>query len=90
MNWERNLLARSEEDIEKDFTNPDNDPRGPWQSVSFSVQSEDSERRSAYRYKVKLANGEEVGPPKGRHWNGLIERFKELGKVRISGEILLG
>lgn len=80
MNWERNLLARSEEDIEKDFTNPDNDPRGPWQSVSFSVQSEDSERRSAYRYKVKLANGEEVGPPKGRHWNGLIERFKELDR----------
>lgn len=77
--WERNLLARSEEQ-EADFSNSDNDDRGPWQSVSFSVQTEDAEKRKPYRYKVKLPSGREVGPPEGRHWNGLPERYEALKK----------
>ena len=42
--WERNLLERSEGQLAA-FSNPDKDPRGPWQSVSFSVQTEDPEKR---------------------------------------------
>lgn len=75
--WARNLLPRDDKQLEA-FKNPDSDPRGRWQSVSFSVQSEDSDRRAAYRYKVKLPSGREVGPPPGRHWNGLPPRYEEL------------
>jgi adenine-specific DNA-methyltransferase len=81
--WSRNLLPRDDEQAAA-FKNPDKDPRGPWQSVSFSVQSEDSERRKAYRYEVTLPSGRKVGPPPGRHWNGLPNRYDELvGDNRI-------
>jgi len=75
--WPRNLLPRGEVQLAA-FKNPDGDPRGPWQSVSFSVQSEDSERRRDYRYEIELPSGRRVSPPAGRHWNGLPERFAEL------------
>ena len=84
--WQRNLLPRSEEQL-RVFKNPDNDPRGPWQSVSFSVQSEDAEKRKAYRYPIRLPSGEEVLPPLGRHWNGLPERHKRL---REQGRLWFG
>ncbi len=76
-NWERNLIARSDQQ-EGNFSNRDDDPRGPWQSVSFSVQSEDSDRRKDYRYIVELPNGDTKGPPAGRHWNGNKARFEDL------------
>ena len=75
--WRRNLLPRGEEQLSA-FKNPDNDPRGSWQSVSYSVQSEDSERRRDYRYEIELPSGRMVSPPSGRHWNGLPDRFAEL------------
>lgn len=75
--WDRSLIPRNEEQISA-FKNPDNDPRGPWQSVSFSVQSEDAVRRQQYRYPIKLPNGDFVNPPTGRHWNGLPDRYNEL------------
>ena len=84
--WYRNLLPRNEKQLSA-FKNPDNDPRGKWQSVSFSVQSEDSEKRAAYRYEVELPSGRVTGPPTGRHWNGLVERFEEL---REDGRIWFG
>ncbi|MEC4685427.1 MAG: site-specific DNA-methyltransferase [Nitrospirota bacterium] len=75
--WKRNLLSRSE-DQTKAFKNPDNDPRGPWQSVAYSVQSEDAERRIAYRYPIAKPAGGEANPPQGRHWNGLPDRTEAL------------
>ena len=75
--WERNLFDRTEEQ-EAGFSNLDNDPRGPWQSVSYSVQSESAEKRQKYRYKVELPSGRKVGPPDGRHWNGLRLRYEQL------------
>ena len=42
--WDRNLLARDDKQSGV-YSNPDNDPRGDWQSVSFSVQSESEEKR---------------------------------------------
>lgn len=84
--WRRNLLPRGEAQLAA-FKNPDNDPRGPWQSVSYSVQSEDSERRKDYRYEIELPSGRLVSPPAGRHWNGLPDRFAEL---RSDGRIWFG
>ncbi|MBF0269949.1 MAG: site-specific DNA-methyltransferase [Alphaproteobacteria bacterium] len=75
--WVRNLLPRTDEQLAA-FKNMDNDPRGKWQSVSFSVQSEDAEKRAPYRYKITLPSGREVLPPVGRHWNGLPDKFNEL------------
>jgi adenine-specific DNA-methyltransferase len=73
----RNLLPRNEAQA-KVFKNPDRDSRGPWQSVAYSVQSEDAEKRVAYRYPIELPSGRSVMPPTGRHWNGLPERTKML------------
>lgn len=75
--WDRNLLPREGASLSA-FRNPDNDPRGLWQSVAYSVQSEDSERRQAYRYPIELPSGRHVPPPPGRHWNGLPPRTAEL------------
>ncbi len=75
--WSRNLLPRDGEQS-KAFKNPDNDPRGPWQSVSYSVPSEDSIKRIAYRYVIKTPSGIDVRPPNGRHWNGMPERTQKL------------
>jgi len=75
--WTRNLLPREGAALSA-FKNLDNDKRGAWQSVAHSVQSEDSERRKAYRYPIRLPSGREVPPPAGRHWNGLPERTEEL------------
>lgn len=75
--WKRNLETRTAMQT-KAFKNPDNDPRGDWQSVAYSVQSEDAERRAAYRYPIKLPAGGEALPPAGRHWNGLQDRTEAL------------
>lgn len=32
------------------YKNPDNDPRGPWQSVSFHVRTDNPAKRGDYRY----------------------------------------
>ena len=75
--WSRNLLPRDGTALSA-FKNPDNDDRKEWQSVAYSVQSEDAERRKPYRYPIRLPSGREVMPPVGRHWNGLPERTEEL------------
>ena len=75
--WQRNLLPRDGAALSA-FKNPDNDERGLWQSVAYSVQSEDAEKRKAYRYPIELPSGRKVMPPNGRHWNGLPDRTLEL------------
>jgi adenine-specific DNA-methyltransferase len=75
----RNLLPR-EGAAAGAFKNPDGEPRGPWQSVAYSVPSEDSARRVAYRYPIELPSGRSLMPPAGRHWNGLPDRTEELRK----------
>ena len=66
------------EDLISRYKNPDDDPRGPWQSVSFSVRTDDPAKRTEYRYEVELPSGRTVGPPPGRHWNGKRPRFDQL------------
>jgi len=60
------------------YKNPDADPRGPWQSVSFSVRTDDPGRRGEYRYPIALPSGRTVRPPAGRHWNGKRDRYERL------------
>lgn len=75
--WQRNLMPRSEKQT-RAYTNRDDDPRGPWQSVSYSVQSEASDRRAMYRYPIEKPAGGQALPPAGRHWNGGPERTAQL------------
>ncbi|MDD2456119.1 MAG: site-specific DNA-methyltransferase, partial [Kiritimatiellae bacterium] len=77
--WTRNLVERGEAATSA-FKNVDNDPRGLWQSVAYSVQSEDAEKRKAYRYPISLPAGGQAMPPTGRHWNGLPDRTEALRK----------
>ena len=76
-NWERNLLPRSEDQI-KVFKNPDGDIRGRWQSISFSITSEDGEKRKGNRYEITLPSGRKVMPPVGSHWKRNYDGFQEL------------
>ena len=61
----RNLLPPTE-DILKRYKNPDNDPRGVWQSVSANVQ--DGHAASSQYYEIIAPNGKVHSPPNGRCW----------------------
>ena len=56
------------------YSNPDNDPRGPWQSdnttVGPAVQSK--------VYELELPSGRKILPPSGRCWLYTKERFAEM------------
>jgi adenine-specific DNA-methyltransferase len=72
----RCLLPRSDENEER-FDNPDNDPRGPWQSVSMNAQAGPGRRKEQF-YTVTTPSGRKVDPPSGRCWVYTEDRFEEL------------
>lgn len=57
--WQRNLLPRTD-GIASGYSNPDNDPRGPWQSLPLQAKSGSGE------FEHTFANGVKWTPPKGR------------------------
>lgn len=58
------------------FSNPDNDPRGPWASVDMTGMIGRATKDQFFD--VELPSGRKIGPPVGRSW-GLVERtFKDL------------
>lgn len=61
----RNLLPVTE-DILKRYKNPDNDPRGDWQSVSANVQG--GHAVPSQFYDIIAPNGKVHSPPNGRCW----------------------
>jgi adenine-specific DNA-methyltransferase len=72
--WKRNLLPRTEEHI-SDYKNPDNDPRGVWNSVALSARNP----YSLGLWSVTTPSGRVIdGPPKGRYWTVSPTKFKEL------------
>ncbi|MCF6333145.1 MAG: site-specific DNA-methyltransferase [Draconibacterium sp.] len=73
--WQRNLLERTEE-MNKRYSNPDNDHRGVWKSSDFSVKTYSKE----YDYPIELPSGRIVNPPQGRSWSTSEQNFKELIK----------
>ncbi len=74
--WRRRLLPRSAEQTE-DYQNPDNDPRGPWNSVSLSARNPYSEGL----WSTTAPEGRFIdGPPKGRYWAVSFDKFQELDK----------
>ncbi|MBY3025442.1 site-specific DNA-methyltransferase [Rhizobium leguminosarum] len=72
----RNKLAATE----AGFSNPDNDPRGPWRSIPFSAQG----YRANQMYKITTPTGVELDPPKGRCWGATQPVFdKFLSENRV-------
>ena len=76
-------LSRTEEQ-EAEFTNPDDDPKGPWVSSDMTGQNPDPNKRKDQQYKIELANGELADPPRGRCW-AMLEpeylKYKREGRI---------
>lgn len=70
----RNLLPNTEE-LLKRYKNPDNDPRGPWQSVTAHVQS--GHAVASQFYDISAPNGKIHKLPPGRCWGYNKERMQQ-------------
>jgi adenine-specific DNA-methyltransferase len=68
-----NGLPRSDEAIDR-YKNPDNDPRGPWQSDNLSVGPAILNKI----YEITTPGGRKVMPPDGRCWLLTQERYQEF------------
>ncbi|HHY19315.1 MAG TPA: site-specific DNA-methyltransferase, partial [Firmicutes bacterium] len=71
--WQRNLLPRSKGQ-NKRYSNPDNDPRGPWMSDNLTVKTYTPDND----YEIITPSGRIVNPSEGRCWALSKERFQEL------------
>jgi len=56
------------------YSNPDNDPRGPWQSDNTTVGPVVQSKV----YELELPSGRKILPPSGRCWLYTKERFAEM------------
>ena len=72
----RNLLPASNTQLAR-YTNPDDDPRGPWASLPAHAKAEKGRRAEQY-YDVTTPSGRVVRPPKGRCWLYTQDRFEEM------------
>ena len=70
----RNLLPATQELLNR-YKNPDNDPRGPWQSVTLSVQA--GHAVESQFYSIESPTGKIHNPPKGRCWIYNEERMQQ-------------
>lgn len=71
-NWKRNLLPRPQE--ETGYTNPDNDPRGPWASGPCHVKTPNPKDI----YPISTPSGRTVMPPAGTSWRYSQKKILEL------------
>ncbi|MFG1181652.1 site-specific DNA-methyltransferase [Xanthobacter versatilis] len=65
--WRPNLLERTQEQL-GGYANPDNDPRGPWQSVVYTCNKTRSERPNLYYGIEHPSRTERVFPSETRVW----------------------
>ncbi len=71
--WERNLLPRSAE-LDASYSNPDNDPRGPW--TTNAVQARNFYSQGSYE--IVSPRGQVFKPPPGTYWRVSKATFEEL------------
>lgn len=69
-----NLLERTEE-MDRRYTNPDNDPRGSWQSGDLVANEE---RANGYYDVFSPITGKVFNVPKGKHWVYSQENMLEM------------
>ena len=83
--WRPNLLPRTE-DADSRYSNPDNDPRGPWTSGDFTISLTGGQRGAQFArtgvseniYELTTPSGRKLWPTKGRCWGASPRRFQEL------------
>ncbi len=83
-NATRNTLDLSPE-VRARYKNPDNDPRGPWQSITANAQS--GHGTPDQFYKLVSPGGKVHEPPPGRCW---IYSFKKMQKEIADGNLWFG
>ena len=72
--WRPGLLERTEEQ-DAAYSNPDDDPRGPWKASDLSARNYYGEGL----YPLTAPSGRVVaGPPPGTYWRVSADRFAEL------------
>lgn len=74
--WKINKLPRTE-DMNSSYTNPDNDPRGSWQSMPLHAKS-GSKSTSSDNFEYKFKNGVLWSPPPGTYSRFSRQRLKEM------------
>ncbi|HIF9512845.1 TPA: site-specific DNA-methyltransferase [Photobacterium damselae] len=81
-NWILNRLPRSE-DNNSSYKNPDNDPRGPWNSVTYTGNKNREERPNLYYPITNPNTGEEVFPSKTLTWRYGLETHIKNEKANL-------
>ena len=71
----RNLLPLTDK-AQQRYSNPDNDPRGPWQSVSLNAQAGHATKDQFYS--LTTPGGRKIEPPPGRCWAVTKPRMQDL------------
>ena len=71
--WRPGLLPRSAP-ADARYSNPDNDPRGPWMSGDLSVKT----YSATTDYPITTPGGKIVNPPQGRCWLVSKEKLSEM------------
>jgi len=69
----RNLLPLTKEVMAR-YKNPDNDPRGPWQSVAMTAQG--GHATPSQFYELETPTGKRHNPPEGLCWIYTKEKFR--------------
>ncbi len=72
----------SEDDLKLKYSNPDNDPRGPWTTTDLSAN-----HVGPYFMITNPKTGESFYPPEGRYW---VFNEKEVKKRIEDGRIIFG
>ena len=72
----------SKEFIEKNFSNPDDDPRGPWTTSDLSAN-----HKGPFFPITNPTTGESFFPPEGRYW---VFNAQEVQKRIADGRIIFG
>jgi len=71
----RNPVPMSQEVVDR-YRNPDNDPRGPWQSVAITAQA--GHGTASQFYQIATPSGRRIDPPAGNCWRFTERRLQEL------------
>ena len=77
-NWKPRMLPRTAE-MDARYSNPDNDPRGPWTSGDLSARNYYAQGL----YPVTCPSGRLIdGPPPGTYWRVSSKKLKELDQEK--------
>jgi adenine-specific DNA-methyltransferase len=77
--WRPKRLRRTGEQLEY-YKNPDNDPRGPWNSATYTCNKTKDERPNLYYAITNPNTGEEIWPKETAVWRYAPDVTAELAK----------